>query len=125
MSNFPLARPQPLADSDSPEAVVQRQLDAYNARDLDAFAACYARDVETFDFPNAPRFAGIEALREFYAGRFAVPTLKAIAKTRSVIGDRVVDHEVCWLRGTEVSPVELVVIYTVEAGLIRRVDFLR
>jgi hypothetical protein len=109
----------------TPEAVVQRQLDAYNARDLDAFAACYARDVETFDFPDTPRFAGIEALRQFYGVRFSVPTLKAIAKTRSVIGDRVVDHEICWLNGTDQPPVELVVIYTVEAGLIRRVDFLR
>jgi ketosteroid isomerase-like protein len=29
----------------NPEAVVQRQLDAYNARDLARFVACYADDV--------------------------------------------------------------------------------
>jgi hypothetical protein len=29
----------------NPEAVVQRQLDAYNARDLARFVACYAEDV--------------------------------------------------------------------------------
>ncbi len=115
----------PTLAAGSAEAVVQRQLDAYNARDLEAFAACYAQDVEVYDFPNAPRYSGMAALRDFYAVRFAVPTLKAIARTRSVIGNRVVDHEVCWINGTEAAPVELVVIYSVEAGLIRRVDFLR
>ncbi|MBS0296139.1 MAG: nuclear transport factor 2 family protein [Proteobacteria bacterium] len=109
----------------SPEAVAQAQLDAYNARDLDAFAACYAEDVEVYDFPNQPRYSGQAALREFYAKRFSVPTLKAVAKSRAVIGDRVVDHEECWLNGTDQPSVEVVVIYTVQAGLIRRVDFLR
>jgi len=109
----------------SPEAVAQAQLDAYNARDLEAFAACYAEDVEVYDFPNQPRYSGQQALREFYAKRFTVPTLKAVAKSRAVIGDRVVDHEECWLNGTDQPSVEVVVIYTVEAGLIRRVDFLR
>ncbi len=105
--------------------VAQAQLDAYNARDLEAFAACYADEVEVYDFPGQLRYSGQAALREFYARRFAVPTLKAVAKSRAVIGDRVIDHEVCWLNGTDQPPVELVVIYTVEAGLIRRVDFLR
>lgn len=37
----------------SAEAVVQRQLEAYNARDLEAFVAQYADDVELYRPPAA------------------------------------------------------------------------
>jgi hypothetical protein len=37
--------------SDLPEAVVQRQLDAYNARDLDALLATYASDARQYALP--------------------------------------------------------------------------
>ena len=32
----------------NPESVVQRQLDAYNDRDLDRFMACYSDEVQLF-----------------------------------------------------------------------------
>ena len=49
----------------SAEAVVQRQLDAYNARDLARFVACYAEDVELFRPPAAaPFIVGRAALAE-------------------------------------------------------------
>ena len=35
----------------SPAAVVQRQLDAYNARDLDALIATYAADARQYEHP--------------------------------------------------------------------------
>ena len=34
-----------------PAALAQRQLDAYNAHDLEAFLACYAYDVEVYELP--------------------------------------------------------------------------
>jgi hypothetical protein len=34
-----------------PEAVVQAQLDAYNARDLEALLAIYAHDAEVYEHP--------------------------------------------------------------------------
>jgi hypothetical protein len=34
----------------APEAVVQRQLDAYNARDIDALLAIYAADAQMFEY---------------------------------------------------------------------------
>jgi len=37
--------------STSPETVVQRQLDAFNARDIAALLAVYADDAELFDHP--------------------------------------------------------------------------
>ncbi len=46
-----------------PVSVVQRQLDAYNARDIDALMATYAEDTEQFDFPNTPLAIGAVAVR--------------------------------------------------------------
>ena len=42
-----------LALSDpSPQALAQAQLDAYNARDLEAFVAVYAEDVEAVSYTH-------------------------------------------------------------------------
>jgi len=42
-----LAQPSPA------EALVQRQLEAYNAHDLEGFIATYAPGIEIFDLPDA------------------------------------------------------------------------
>jgi hypothetical protein len=36
-----------------PEILIQQQLEAYNARDLEGFVATYSEDVELFNFPNS------------------------------------------------------------------------
>ena len=38
----------------TPEQVVQAQLDAYNARNIDAFLATYAVDAQLFEHPAKP-----------------------------------------------------------------------
>ena len=38
--------------SNEPENVVQRQLDAYNARDLEAFMATYAEEAQLFELSS-------------------------------------------------------------------------
>lgn len=35
-----------------PEEIVQQQLDAYNARDIDAFMACWADDAQYYQHPD-------------------------------------------------------------------------
>jgi len=105
----------------TPEAIVQRQLDAYNARDLDAFVACYADDVEVYRMPSAqPALRGLAALTEFYATeRFTLPALHADLVNRIVLGDKVIDHE--RVHGVRDAPFEAAVVYEVAAGRIRRV----
>ena len=97
----------------TPEAVVQRQLDAYNARDLDAFVACYADDVELFRMPSPqPALRGLAALAEFYATeRFTLPGLRADLLNRMVLGDKVIDHE--RVHGVRDVPFEAAVAYEV------------
>lgn len=109
------------SDVSSPEAVAQRQLDAYNARDLDAFVACYADDVELFRPPAvAPALVGAAALRAFYAReRFGHLGLRAELLHRAVVGATVIDHE--RIHGVGPTPFEVVVAYQIEGDLIRRV----
>ena len=38
--------------STSPEAVVRRQLEAFNARDIQALMATYAEDAQQFEYPD-------------------------------------------------------------------------
>lgn len=100
------------------EAAVQRQLDAYNARDLERFLAEFSPQVRVFRPPAvAPAIEGIDALRAFYASeRFNRPALHAELLGRMVIGNKVVDHE--RISGVRDVPFEMVVVYQVVEGRI-------
>jgi hypothetical protein len=108
--------------SESPVEVVQRQLEAYNARDLDRFAATYAEAITIYRLPAlAPAIVGQAKLREVYAARFASANLHAEILNRIVLGNKVIDHE--RVRGIRETPIEAVAAYEVEDGLIARVWF--
>ncbi len=116
----------PPSRSRAPEAVVQRQLEAYNAHDAEAFAATYAEDAELFDFPATPMpEKGRAALKAGYAKLFqANPDLRAKVKEQLVAGDHVIHLErVTGLAGRK-EPLEALVIYRVRNGLIEKVWFL-
>lgn len=108
----------------SPEAVVERQLAAYNARDLEAFLATYSPHIRVFDFPGTtPRIEGIAAMGEHYGTRtFTREGLNALILERAVLGCFVVDHERATSTGRE--PLEVVAIYEVRDGLIANVWFI-
>ncbi|KUG07386.1 hypothetical protein ASU33_13605 [Solirubrum puertoriconensis] len=105
--------------------MVQQQLDAYNARNLEAFAATYHEQVELLTFPATLRSKGIAKLREGYSQFFAqTPDLNCQIVHRTVLGNKVIDHErVTGLPNGQV--LEAVAIYEVENGLIRRVTFVQ
>jgi uncharacterized protein (TIGR02246 family) len=111
--------------SPGPAAVVQRQVDAYNARDIDAFAAFFAEDVEIFRLPSGEQtLKGRDALHAKYKGFFEqTPELNCQVMKRTVTGNYVVDHE--FVTGIAERPrLRAVAIYQVEKGLIQRVWFL-
>lgn len=107
-----------------PAAPVQRQLDAYNARDLDAFVAQYADDVRVYRLPAAePTLVGKAALADHYArNRFNLSDLHAELVNRMVVGNKVIDHELITGIGTE--PVDGAALYEVQRGLITTVWFI-
>lgn len=77
----------------SAEVVVQRQLDAYNAKNLDAWLSTYADNAKQYELGGALLAQGHEAIRARTAPRFKEPNLKAILLKRVVMGNVVIDHE--------------------------------
>jgi imidazolonepropionase-like amidohydrolase len=109
---------------DGPEALAQRQLNAYNARDLEAFLRPYAPDVEILDLEGRVLRKGHEAFRTVYGELFQKhPQLHCELVKRMVLGDWVVDEERITGRGPE--PLRAVALYEVKGGRIQKVRFLR
>ena len=107
----------------TPADIVQRQLDAYNARDLERFVDCFSDDVRLYRMPaQTPSTVGKAALRAFYAEhRFPIATLRAELLNRIALGDKVADHE--RIHGLGEQPVEVMAVYQVEDGAIANVWF--
>jgi hypothetical protein len=110
-----------MSNPDLPEFVVQQQLNAFNARDVDALLAIYADDAELFEHPSKLMARGKAELRQRFTLRFQEPNLHAALLKRIVCGSMVVDHE----RVTRTFPegageIELLMIYEVKAGRIGR-----
>jgi len=100
------------------EGVVQRQLEAYNARDLERFLAAYGEGIRMFRPPAVePVMIGKEAVGKYYAAqRFCHAGLHAALVSRIVLGNKVIDHE--RISGVREQPFEVAVVYEVSNGLI-------
>jgi hypothetical protein len=106
---------------DSAETVVQRQLDAFNARDLEALLAVYAEDAQFFEHPSTLLASGSVELRERFAARFLETNLRALLLKRIVAGSIVIDHEKVTRTFAEgAGELELVMIYEVKDGRIAK-----
>jgi putative hydrolase of HD superfamily len=108
----------------SPLAIVQAQLDAFNARDIEALMATYAPDAEQFVLHGERLARGHAELRPRYLARFQEPALYARLLSRTVMGNLVVDLELISRnfpegRGT----LEMLCVYEVVEGRIRRASF--
>jgi hypothetical protein len=105
------------------EAIVQRQLEAYNRRDLDAFLDCYADDACLWRSPCTLMQRGRDEMRERYRRRFdGAPALHATIVGRIVFDRFVVDHE--QVTGAPEGTLESVVTYEVVDGRIANAWFL-
>jgi hypothetical protein len=107
--------------STDPAAVVQRQLDAFNARDIDALLATYAEDAQMFEHPSKLLASGAAAFRERYTARFQEPNLHAALLSRVVMGHIVIDHEEVRRTFPEgPGKMKLLMIYEVQSGRIAK-----
>ncbi|MEM1257030.1 MAG: nuclear transport factor 2 family protein [Bacteroidota bacterium] len=107
----------------SPRHIVEKQLEAYNARDIEGFAATYTQDVELFNFPNDRIGKGKEHLIKTYKAFFeATPDLHCEIKNRIIMGNKVIDEEYLTVNGQNFSAVA---IYEVKNGKIAKVTFIQ
>jgi len=109
----------------TPEDLAQQQLNAYNARNIEAFLAPYAEDVAVYNFPDQLQYRGKEQMRKTYTGLFErSENLYCELVNRIVLGNTVIDRErVTFQKGR--PPLEAVAIYKIEAGEIAEVYFIR
>ena len=100
--------------------VVQRQLDAYNARDLARFLVNFSDDIAVYRLPSLePALSGKPAFAQFYASqRFNLPGLRAELVNRIALGSKVIDHERIF--GVRDAPFEMAVAYQVVGNAIER-----
>lgn len=102
----------------SVESVVEAQFAAYNAHDIEAFMSCFSVEFKGYRMPTeSPSTSGKEALREFYVNnRFNNPKLRAELISRTVLGNKVFDHELIY--GLSADPIESVAVFEVKDALI-------
>lgn len=107
----------------NPEIIVNKQLEAYNKRDIDAFAATYSKDVKLYNYPDKLQTDGQADLRKGYTDWFArASALRAVILKRIVLGNKVIDHEEVTANGQKFYAIA---IYEVENGLIKKVTFIQ
>ena len=103
--------------------ITQKQLDAYNAQDLDAYVSFFAEDCIVSGLNGTPTETSRDAIKSRYAKAFAqFPENKAFLKSRIAVGNTVVDHEKV-VRAPGGEEFEIIAIYSFRDGLIARVDF--
>ncbi len=105
-------------------AVVQAQLDAYNAKDLEALLKTYAPDAEHYTLHGDLLAKGRAQLRSRFLARFAEPNLHAKLVSRIVVGNTVTDAELITRDFPEgLGTLEMLCIYEVVDGHIHKASF--
>jgi len=110
----------------TPEQIVEKQVIAYNERDIDAFVNCHSSKIELFNFPdNVPFLTGGNALRKRYGEIFTnSPNLHSEVVKRIAMGNTVIDYEIITGRnGQETS--EFIAIYEITNERIAKARFIK
>ena len=73
---------------------VQHQLEAYNARDIEAFMQWWADNCRYYEFPDRLLASGKDQIRDRHLERFKDTVLCGTLVSRMAVGDTVIDQEV-------------------------------
>jgi len=104
---------------ETPVNIVQRQVNAYNAHDLETFLSFYADTAVIYNFPDKPMAKGKEEIRKLYTFLNTATGLHVSITNRSVINNKVFDHECATQAGHKLGEGE--VIYYVDHQKISKV----
>jgi hypothetical protein len=115
-----------MVSEESPSDIVERQLRAYNARDIDAYCSLFANEAIIYRLgeraPEQELARGIDAIRAYYTERFRNTALACEVRSRTELGRFVVDHERVTGIGSQL--LEVIAIYEVHGSLIHSVRIL-
>jgi hypothetical protein len=107
------------------ERIVQRQLEAYNARDIDAFMAMWASDAQYFEHPSKLVASGASEIRARHIVRSKESNLFGQLIKRMVVGNKVVDQEVVTRTFPEgTGRIDVIAIYEVKEDKIANAWFI-
>ncbi|AXG68018.1 SnoaL-like domain protein [Kordia sp. SMS9] len=105
--------------------IAQKQMEAYNSRNIETYAALFNDNVKVYDFPKTLRFEGKDKLIERYGKMFQnTPELYSFIEKRIVTDNKIIDQEkVIYTKGG--TPKEFVVMYVVENQKIVEVYYIK
>lgn len=111
-----------LVSEEPPSKIVQKQVDSYNAGDLDAFVNCYAENVVVRKFPSDTVYVGHEKMRKNYSSLSPEKKVYDVeVVNRITIGNKVIDHE----KVTGNGKIQMqVAIYEIDNGAISSMNFI-
>ncbi len=111
----------------TPEQVVQKSMESYNSRNIKEFMSVMDTNVTFYNFSDGNvTMKGTAACTEYYSALFdASPELNSRVLTRTVFGNKIIDHEYIVGRNGNKKAIELVLIYEVENQKITKVTVLR
>jgi hypothetical protein len=109
------------------EQVVEKSMKGYNKRDITAFMEVMDANVSVHNFSDgAITMKGAAACEDMYSALFkASPNLNSTVLTRTVFGNKIIDHEYITGRNGSDEAIELVLIYEVENEKIVKITVLR
>lgn len=116
-----------IGQNNSPEQVVQKNLDYYNQRDIEGFMDLFSEDIVFYNFDDNKITAnGLDEVRKLYTALFtSSPSLHSNILKRIVFDNKVIDHESIVGRKGSSETLELVLIYEVKNNKINKVTIMR
>jgi hypothetical protein len=116
-----------IAQENNAEKIVQANLDAYNAHDIELFMSFFSDDIAMYNFKDSKQTAsGINEVRAIYEPYFkASPNLHSKILKRTVFDNKVIDHEYITGASGSSDPFEIVLIYEVEDTKIVKMTAIR
>ncbi|MEO9869555.1 nuclear transport factor 2 family protein [Ekhidna sp.] len=111
----------------SPEEIVQQQLDLYNNKDLQGFMSLFSEDATLINQSDGKVLAtGKSEVEKLYSNLFQKsPNLYSELKNRMVLGNTIIDHENITGRLGKPEAIELIVMYEVRSQQIFRCTVIR
>ena len=105
--------------------VIDRLIEAYNRQDVQAFANLFTENAVHGVLHSETQQRSRQEIFERYVEVFGMyPENKTEVVHRIVFGSFVIDHEKV-SRSSSNEPFDVVAIYTLESGLISRLEFVR